>query len=226
MMIKLKSFNLIILTLLAAASLQSCANGDKDYYLSYQGYHVPSPPKHLVLYDVYSYQQTTNYTCGPAVVMTLMRHYGKLSDSDMNRTTEMRIATEMNTTILGTSQVNMVQWLEKNGFSVSYGQNVTLDMLINNINHGIPTIIAWNDLNEHSMLVVGYHSDGPTPTGSKDMIFAADPSSSGYIVENGNTLNGIDSLTPNQLELNETNARYFFNPTHSAVGMYIVAVPK
>ncbi|MES2217787.1 MAG: C39 family peptidase [Pseudomonadota bacterium] len=216
---------LILLALLATVGIQSCATNDKAAYINYEGYHVPNPHKHLVLTNVYSYQQSTNYTCGPAVVMTLLQHYGKLSMSDMNRDTEMRIAKEMNTTMSGTSQDEMVAWLRKNGFSVQSGQNVSLDMLINNINRGIPTIIAWNDLSEHAMLVVGYNSEGASPAGDHDVIFTADPASGGSIENAGNTTRGIDSLTPNQLELNEVNAN-FFNPSHSAIGMYITAVPN
>jgi hypothetical protein len=216
----------ILIFLLLAACLQSCSDGEKSYSLNYQGYHVPNPTKHFVLLNISSYQQTTNYTCGPAVIMTLMRHYGMLSPSEMNRTTELRIASEMNTTILGTSQLKMVEWLRQHGFNVSYGQDVTLDMLVDNLNRGIPTIIAWNDFNVHSMLVVGYNSSGASPTGDNDKIFTADPSSSGYIVDNGATINGADTLTPKQLELNQIYARDFFNPSHSEVGMYIVAVPK
>jgi hypothetical protein len=212
------------LPLVVAVCLQACTNDDKNDYIHYQGYKVPNPTKHLVLTNVYSYQQTTNYTCGPSAVMTLLQHYGKLSMSQMNRETEMRIAKEMNTTESGTSQMELVAWLRKNGFSVEYGQNVTLDMLINNINRGIPTIIAWNDLSEHAMVVVGYNSAGVTPTGSKDVVFAADPASSGSIEANGVTIRGIDSLSPDQLEYNQVEAN-FFNPSHSVIGMYIIAVP-
>jgi hypothetical protein len=227
MITKWKVIYIIMLTLVAALAMQSCStDDDKSYYLQYSGYHVPNPPKHLVLYNVSSYQQTTNYTCGPSVVMTLLQHYGKLNMSQMTQETEMRIAREMHTTVLGTSQQDMVDWLRKNGFRVAYGQNVTLNMLIDNLDRGIPTIIAWNDLNEHSMLVIGYHAEGETPTGNKDVIFVADPSSSSYIEDKGTTIYGVDSLTPHQLELNQTNARDFFNPTHSAIGMFIIAVPK
>jgi Peptidase_C39 like family len=225
MMFNLKLTLLRALPIIVAVCLQACTNDDKEAYIHYGGYHVPTPAKHLVLTNVYSYQQTTNYTCGPSVVMTLLQHYGKLSASQMNRETEMRIAKEMNTTESGTSQLDLVAWLRKNGFSVSYGQNVSLDMLINNINRGIPTIIAWNDMIEHAMLVVGYNSEGETPSGKNDVIFAADPASSNTIDDNGLTIRGIDSLSPDQLEYNQVNAN-FFNPTHSAIGMYIVAVPN
>lgn len=220
---RLKRFiNLLTISFLALG-IQACSSNDNQYRINYEDYHITDQPKHLVLSNVYSYQQTTNYTCGPAAIMTLMYHYGKLSASEMNKDTEMRIAKEMNTSMLGTSPESMVDWLRKNGFNAEYGQGVSLDMLVDNINRGIPTIITWNDFNIHSMLVVGYNSQGATPVGDKDVIFTADPASSGSVERNGITTNGIDSLTPNQLELNEINAKVFF---HSPSGMYIVATPK
>lgn len=224
---KFELFCLLFLACILTIALQPSAADDRLFYLNYEGYHVPNPPKHLVLYDVYSYQQTTNYTCGPAIVMTLMHRYGKLKDSEMNRATEMRIANEMGTTMVdGTSQIKIAEWLKQHGFSVSYGQNVSIDMLIDNINRGVMTIIVWNDINAHAMMVIGYHAEKAFPSGDDDVIFTADPASSGYIVENGHTLYGIDTLTANQLELNQFNTRYFFNPSHSASGLYITAVPN
>jgi hypothetical protein len=214
----------VLIPLLGTIGLLACTSEDA-FHIHYSGYEVPTPHKHLVLPNVASYQQTTNYTCGPSAVMTLMRYYGKLNASDMNRETEMRIAKEMNTSISGTSQDDIVAWLRKNGFSVDSGQHIDIDTLINNINKGIPTIITWNDFSEHAIVVVGYNSEGESPSGNKDVIFAADPESGSYIEENGSTITGVDSLTPDQLELNQANAN-FFNPSHSAIGTYITAVPR
>jgi predicted double-glycine peptidase len=179
-----------------------------------------------VLLNAVSYQQTTSYTCGPAVIMSLMQHYGKLSTAEMTRQTEMKLATEMGTTSSGTTQTSMVSWLEKNGFHVQYGQDISIDMLMDNLRRHVPTIIIWNDWGGHALLVIGYYQQGNTLDNDKDMIFFVDPSSASNIVENNQTLTGINTITPNQLTFNEFNARYFFNPSHTAVGMYIVATPN
>ncbi len=186
----------------------------------------PDAPKNIVLMHVTSYQQTTSYTCGPAVIMTLLHYYGKLSLSDMNQRTELRIANEMGTNILGTTQQSIVSWLENHGFSVTAGQGVTLDMLVNNIKLNIPTIIVLNEWSGHSMLVVGYAAHGAEPDGDHDVIFFADPSTSSYLVEQKNLIFGINTLTAEQLKLNWFYSKYFFNPSHTAVGMYVVAIPK
>lgn len=199
---------------------QSCAQENTDAYPYYKHFTVSASKNNIILLHTDSYQQTTNYTCGPAVVMSLMRYYGMLSNAEMNQTTEMRIANEMGTVEnQGTSQSDMVNWLEKHGFTVSYGQGISVDTIIDNLKRGVPTIVMWNDWTNHAMLVIGYQINPET------LIFA-DPSTPSSITENQITQQGINTLTPNQLKYNWFNARYFFNPSHSATGIYIVAVPN
>jgi hypothetical protein len=211
-------------------TLTSCAEKNSNLSPTYHRYVLPPDSgksmHNLLLLNTYSYQQTTNYTCGPAVIMSLMHHYGLLSKAQMNRSTELRIANEMGTTMTGTSLENMAAWLEKRGFDVNYGQGVSLDFIRNNLQRGIPTILVWNDLVAHAMLVIGYYEKNATPDSEKDVIFFADPSTSSYLVSHEKASYGINSLSPGQLEMNWFEAQYFFNPSHSAVGMYLTALPK
>lgn len=226
----LRMFKLLFLqcffsAMLTAIALPSVAEDYAAIYPTYRNYTVTSSSKDTVLLTTYSYQQTTAYTCGPAVVMSLLHYYGMLNRAQMNHVTEMRLANEMGTTQEGTSQQNMVNWLENHGFNVSYGQGVTIDMLVKNIDRGIPTIITWNDWNGHSILVVGYQAKS-NENGEEEQIFLADPETSSSITKNQTRISGINTLTVDDLQLNWFNARYFFNPSHTAIGMYIVAVPK
>jgi hypothetical protein len=219
-----------IFILAAYATLQSCAENPNAYPPIAKSYVVPNgglnSNSNRVLLNANSYQQTTSYTCGPAVIMSLMQHYGKLSSADMNKKTEMQYANEMGTTSEGTSQTNMVNWLENHGFNVQSGQDVSIDMLLDNLRRHIPTIIVWNDWGGHALLVIGYYQQGSSSDNDKDVLFFVDPSSNSDIVENNKTVYGINAVSPNQLTFNQFNARYFFNPSHTAVGLYIVATPK
>ena len=216
---RFRSFAIILLALI----MQSCAEDDSGVYPTYRNYTIA---RNVTLLNTSSYQQTTNYTCGPAVIMTLMHYYGIMSSQELNSKTEMRIANEMGTTTNGTTQLDMVHWLEKNGFDVQYGSRATIDMLFDNLKHGTPTIIVWNDWSGHSMLVIGYHTVSAPSDGEKDILFIADPSTTSSITENKEYLSGVNAYTPNQLKLNWFNAEYFYNPSHTEIGMYIVAVPK
>lgn len=125
------------------------------------------PPRQTVGLSCRSYTQTTTYTCGPAVMM-LMNYYGMLSAKDMNRQTELRIASEMGTTSGGTSPPQMISWLEKHGFSVESGSHIVTNVLIENINHKIPTIVGFS---QHWLLAKGYRKGA---TSDEDEIVFAD----------------------------------------------------
>lgn len=126
------------------------------------------PRAGLTLLNVDSYQQTTEYTCGPAAVISLLRYYGKTGD-------EMTIATEMGTsTTCGTSPEQMATWLSNNGFNASWHENGNLDTLRNNLGKKIPTLVEWSDWGGHWVLVIGYDTRN-TETLIDDVIIFADP---------------------------------------------------
>jgi hypothetical protein len=130
-----------------------------------------------------AYQQTTDYTCGPAVLLSLARFYG-LPDIDENAETEMRIAQEsgtrdFNSTQPGTKPQEMADWLEKNGFSVQIefedkGDGTALERLKDNIKNGTPTLVEWIDLGGHWAIAVGYDRCNASDPWD-DVLILADP---------------------------------------------------
>lgn len=167
----------------------------------------PSPTKQLACY---TYHQTTSYTCGPAVVMTLLRYYGKLSSSQMNKTTELRIAKEMGASNEGVTQSQMENWLENNGFRVDTGTYVKGDSIIDNINHGVPTIVSYN---RHWILAKGYQKSNSA--NGNDEIYFSD-SCCGISVIPKDT---IDSIWQNNAINRSCNRSGNF-------GEYIIATPR
>ncbi len=127
---------------------------------------IPSPGKTFL--SVKSYQQTTEYTCGPAAVISLLHFYGKEGD-------EMTIASEMGTsTTTGTSPAQMNDWLSKHGFNSSWKQEGTIEMLRENLKNKIPVLIEWSDWGGHWVLVIGYDTRN-TVDPMDDVIIFADP---------------------------------------------------
>ena len=112
-----------------------------------------------------AYQQTTDYTCGPAVLLSLAKFYG-LPGIEENAETEMRIAREagsrdMNSSKPGTKPEEMAAWLQGNDFEVSLefedkGDGSALEKLRDNAHRKIPTLVEWIDLSGHWVIVVGY----------------------------------------------------------------------
>lgn len=135
---------------------------------------------------LHGYQQTTEYTCGPAALLGLAKYY-RHPDIQENQETEMRIATEAGTRGFdnlnpgekpGTTPDEMVSWLRNHGFNaeVSYedkGDYSSLTKLKKNIQQKNPTIVEWIDLSGHWVIAVGY-DDRETPEISDDIIIFAD----------------------------------------------------
>ena len=122
---------------LAAPSSVSAAN-----------YYEMKPSPWYVSLGVRGYQQTTEHTCGPAAVMSLLHWYGLLADSELNAATELRIAREMGTgdkqsARPGTSVAQMTNWLEQRGFVVASGEDGSLELVRGYLNKGIPVLVEW-----------------------------------------------------------------------------------
>lgn len=149
----------------------SCGKEDdsihaSDYYVLDVTQSEPRPG--LTLIKVESYQQTTEYTCGPAAVVSLLGFFGKTGD-------ELKIAQEMGTSpLVGTNPEQMAVWLGNNGFAATWHQNGELDTLTNRLKRNIPTLVEWSDWGGHWVLVVGYDTR-ETETKSDDVIIFADP---------------------------------------------------
>lgn len=165
----------------------------------------------LILLDLDSYQQTTDYTCGPSAVVSLLRFYGRTAD-------EMTIAAEMGSnTTQGTNPEQMATWLNNNGFTAMWQENGNLDTLRNNLNRKVPTLVEWSDWGGHWVLVTGYDTRNTTAI-EDDVIIFADP----YDRHDDNP-DGIDWF----------NAQRFYYMWYDALlfgrvmkRVYISAVPK
>ncbi len=122
----------------------------------------------LTFLNVQSYQQTTEYTCGPAAVISLLQYFGLQGD-------EMLIASEMGTSsTVGTSPEQMTTWLNNNGFNASWHQDGSLEMLRDNLDKNIPTLVEWSDWGGHWVLVTGYDIRDPSDL-MDDVIIFTDP---------------------------------------------------
>lgn len=222
-----KSSKMFFLTLVVFVALTSLTYAQDKKVLEppssvgAANYYELTPHEKFISLGVKGYQQTTYYTCGPAAVMSLMRWHNMLTDADLTPATEMRIAGEMNAkNSSGTSTSDMVAWLEKNGFDVTEGEQGTVEMLMENLKKGIPTIILWSDWSGHFVLHTGYYPGYEiTKKGSNTIIFA-DPSAG---IININNPDGITTFNIYRFNLMWNNYSPETNIMHR--GSYITAVP-
>jgi hypothetical protein len=159
----------IILILLTACQKNDSVPIDKatsEYYIL--NINHDNPVTGLTFLDVDSYQQTTEYTCGPSAVLTLLSYYGRTGD-------ELTIAGEMGTsTLTGTTPEQMAVWLDNHAFGASWHEEGTIEMLRENLKNNIPTLVEWSDWGGHWVLVIGYDTRN-TDDPMDDVIIFADP---------------------------------------------------
>ena len=111
-------------------------------------------------------QQSTDYTCGPAVAVGVARYLGMEVD-------EMNVAREMATSPkVGTNPQQMAGWFIAKGFKVRWGENGSIGLLKENLAQGIPTLVEWIDWGGHWVVVVGIDDKGTAQTDDDDIIFA------------------------------------------------------
>jgi hypothetical protein len=157
-----------------------------------------------------AFQQTTDYTCGPAALLTLLHYYHRDGD-------EMKIASEAHCNKdTGTSPQDMVAWLEHHGFKVTWGENGSLDMLRGNLAKGIPTLVEWIDWGGHWVIVVGYDTRN-TDTLDDDLLIFADPSDC-----TDGVVDGITTFNAQRFDSMWFDAFLFGKPMHK---LFITAVP-
>lgn len=190
-------------------------------------YYEMKPGPWYISLGVKGYQQTTDYTCGPAAAMSLLRWYNKLDAANMTKETEMRIAQEMGTRPMessqpGTTMEEMVRWLENNGFVVAAGEDGSLQMLRGYLAKGIPVLVEWIDWGGHWAVATGYHAASESPEKGMDTIFFAD---SGVHWTSANNPDGVSSFNAWRFQDMWFDAKYL-NPGRLTKNVYIVAVPR
>ena len=195
--------------------------------VSAANYYEMKPSPWYVSLGVRGYQQTTDYTCAPAAVMSLLHWYKLLPDKELNAQTEMRIAREMGTRDMqspqpGTTTEEIVKWLDSNGFVVLAGQDGTVELVRSYLNKGIPVLVEGIDWGGHWVVATGYHAAYESPAKGPDTIFFADPASHW---SNPNNPDGISSFNAWRFRDMWFDVQYL-NPGQITRNVYIVAVPK
>ena len=133
----------------------------------------------------HTYQQTTDYTCGPAAALMVAEYYGVhgLSEafiaSDMNIKSPSEVKRNY-----GTSTKQLVTFFRKCGFEtlssldanspVLYSPIDFKDWMIRNLKENIPVMVNWIDWGGHWQVIIGYDTLG-TESVSDDVIIFADP---------------------------------------------------
>jgi hypothetical protein len=174
-----------------ASSFDSSGDhSDSPYFVHHDFYNMESTDTLTILTNYETYQQTTEYHCGPALAMTVLNHFGvtdthELAIGEVMKThqgadggepTEM---TEMGTTVGGMVDFfNSLDWQVKSSLTDEspfdeYGEGFT-DWVISELKAGTPVLVEWSDWAGHWQAIIGYDTMG-TEGFSDDILIMADP---------------------------------------------------
>ena len=157
----------------AASYLGTVDHPGSPYYQHPDFYNMSSNNSLTLLPQFKTYQQTTEYTCGPAALVMAAYYRGK----SLN---ELDVAAAAGTTPeLGTSTQQMVDYLTATGWKVRSSLTephiASLKFIKNQVKNGNPVMVEWVDWAGHWQVVIGYDDMGSVKDESDDVLIVADP---------------------------------------------------
>ncbi len=153
------------------------------YFLHPDFYNMKSNENLTIISNYKTYQQTTEYTCGPSAALTVLVHF---NCSGWNET---GLAAEMNSSEdVGTSVRQMVDFFKGIGWEVcsSEDEGILKDgatfndsseftlWVINSLTNNVPIMVDWLDWGGHWQALIGYDTSGTASFGD-DILILADP---------------------------------------------------
>jgi predicted double-glycine peptidase len=167
------------------------------------------------------YQQETEYSCGGAVVKSLLDYYGLLngrSESDLSKLLKTGFDEENK----GTHPDNMVQVLKDEGLEVISGEGGNLELIYHYLKQGAPIIVLDSTWGAHWRTIVGYDDHGNYEKWEDNDLIIADPEHK-PIEANIDNKTGLMTENEWRFAMEWFENRIFERPRD---GFYIVAYPK
>ena len=172
---------------------------DSPYFSQLDVYNLESYDTLTILSNFETYQQTTEYTCGPASALMVLNHFGETNYDELQISEMMKCHKDLNGNNLvepgvaneqgeiGTSTDRMVSFFEEIGWEVDsslvkaqedgytfYDYNDFKDFVLENLNNNTPIMVEWIDWAGHWSNIIGYDTMG-TESPADDVLILADP---------------------------------------------------
>ena len=178
-----------------ASSAPAEINHRDSIYFAMPDFYSMVSEKGLVLLPHYpTYQQTTEYTCGPAAALTVLYYYGNRSYDEMSLAKAMKTQGYP----IGTNPENMVKFFKSLGWKVESSldskpfpdYNAFKDFAIMHLRQGTPILVENVEWGGHWRVIIGYDTM-ETESTLDDVLVMEDPYDTcdhlmnGYVVQNG-----------------------------------------
>ena len=175
----------------AAAADSAGVHLGTGYYRYRDFYNQHSNGNLTIISGFKTYQQTSEYSCGPACALMMMYHFGVEAGED-------ELVKEAGTVpVIGTSTEGMVKLFEKRKFKVETSaerKNGTFadvyefrEFALKHLAQGHPIAVDSVEWGGHWMVIIGYDTMG-TDTMDDDVIIFADPYDTTDHVHDGITI--------------------------------------
>lgn len=171
----------------ASSYLGSSNHLDSIYFAAPDYFEMQSNSDRTMISRYMTYQQTTEFTCGPASALTVLYYYGEKSYD------ELKISKMMGTLFaidkdgeIGTSTAKMVNFFKSIGWNVtsslstadisgtSFEDIVSFkDFVLSCLKQGIPIMVENLYMGGHWRVIIGYDTLG-TPRTQDDVLIFAD----------------------------------------------------
>ena len=178
----------------ATSAPQEINHKRSTYFTHPDFYHMRSNQHLLILPHYQTYQQTTEYTCGPAAGLTVLYYYGN-HDFD-----EITLAQGMKTQDypIGTNTANIVAFFKNIGWQTDTGitskpmesYDEFKNFVLKYLQQKRPIMVENVEWGGHWRVIIGYDNMG-TESSLDDVLIMADPYDTcdhlqdGYVVNNG-----------------------------------------
>ncbi|MBR0282689.1 MAG: C39 family peptidase, partial [Oscillibacter sp.] len=162
----------------ASAFAGALNHADSKYYVIHDFYNMKSEDSLHILSNFETYQQTTEYTCGPSCALMVLNWFGADGYDEMQIADLVEIDTSK-----GTSVEGMAKFFEGLGWNVDYHADTDYRFgdieaakayFLEQIDAGVPVMVDWEDWAGHWQVVIGLDecgSDDPYD----DALILADP---------------------------------------------------
>ncbi|MFS0780186.1 C39 family peptidase [Bacillus sp. 1P06AnD] len=173
---------------------------NSPYFSTVDYYKAKSSKSRVMLEKFKTYQQTKEYSCGPASALMVLNHYNVKKydelqiakmmkthvDIDGDNTVEKGVANERGE--WGTSTDRMVSFFKQIGWNVkssldskkedgtTFASPVEFKKFVqSNLKQKTPVMVEWSDWGAHWQVVIGYDDMGTPAFTGDDVLILADP---------------------------------------------------
>lgn len=158
--------------------LSKTNHADSIYYPRINYYEMTSTDSRVILTHYPTYQQTTDYSCGPAIVLTVLNYFGETNFDELKL---MKIMESKPS--IGTSLSNMVRFFKDLGWNVQSSletpqfkdENEFQKFIMKTLSDGKPIMVENVDWGGHWRVIIGYDSIGTEDNFEDDVLILVDP---------------------------------------------------